>query len=104
MNLPHGLFLWFLSGFLAYKAFFVGLVSLWAGFEVTKVFPWSLQVGFGLFFYKHPACVMFFYELCLMFSVQHVWWFFGMCSLFWQGFQCGFGVFLGVVLVPRAWL
>lgn len=62
--------------------------------RLQRYFHGVYEFVFGLFFYKHPVCVTFFNELCLMFSVQHVWWFFGICSPFWQGFQCGFRVFM----------
>lgn len=62
----------------------------------------------GFFFLVSSLCYGFFYMVfawCLVSSMFGVFWHASTtCSLLWQGFLCGFGVFLGVVLVPRVWL
>lgn len=69
----HMVFLvWFLSGFLASKAFLFGLLVSQVFLGLLRCFHGVYKLVWGYFFHKHPA---FLYKHCMVFSVQHVWCF-----------------------------
>lgn len=96
-----GVFFWHESTMLLWMGVLVGFLVCEVFFGLQRHFHRVYKLVLCLFL-KHPACVMFFlYGLCMVFSVQHVWCFFGICLPCAFFFWCGFGAFVGVVLVLR---